>query len=181
MKKTIDSHSQVEKQIEDDDIAMDMDGDSIVMDEDTVENFTLRDELGTLRSQTVQEQVLSEKPEGSLGNIELGSQYAGSKYEISQKLEGSQMLDGAEVEWIQVRHIPPSLLGWDLEDNLQGSEVFGDPLIQDGAWAIAFLEMEFNQIKVESYDKEYVKQYTRDDIIGNIQVDELLKDKQKIE
>ena len=64
---------------------------------------------------------------------------------------------------------------------MEGTEAFGDQQVDEGAWAIVFNEMEFNKLKVESYDQVYTKEYTKEELMGKLQEEEFLKDKAKIE
>lgn len=48
------------------------------------------------------------------------------------------------------------------------------------AWARSFEGINYHLLIVESNDKKYRKEYTKDQIHGKLNTDELLKDKSKI-
>ena len=65
-----------------------------------------------------------------------------------------------------MRHIPQSLEGYVPEnDSLSGSEIYGKHGDHTKAWAIKFDHVPYTKIKVESVDKVYRFEYSREDII----------------
>lgn len=80
-----------------------------------------------------------------------------------------------------VRFIPNNLAGFDAaKDKFKGGEEYGDFMTKKTAWARKFDTINYHAIVVESIDKKYKKEYTRDEIHGKLNTDELLKDKAKI-
>ena len=64
-------------------------------------------------------------------------------------------------EWKHVRHIPPTLAGWDQEDDkITGDEVYGHCKNNLKAWAIKFDDLNFTKIKIQgSENKRNSKTY----------------------
>ena len=69
-----------------------------------------------------------------------------------------------------------------MSDNLNGDEEFGVKLEgeQKEAFGIKFDDIEFYDMKVESVDKTYVREYTKDQLVGNMKDDELFNDHSKL-
>jgi len=65
---------------------------------------------------------------------------------------------------------------------LKGTEVYGDKFDNNSSWAVKFNGFDFNftHFKIESKDKSYCREYFKDDLIGKMQEDELLRDNLKI-
>ena len=65
---------------------------------------------------------------------------------------------------------------------MRGTEVYGDKFDNNSAWAVKFGGFDFNftHFKVESKDKSYLREYLKDDLMGKMQEDELLRDNARI-
>jgi hypothetical protein len=73
------------------------------------------------------------------------------------------------------------LAGFDpAKDKFKGNEEYGDLMTKKSAWARKFDDINYQSLVVESIDKSYKKEYTRDQIHGKLNTDDLLKDKAKI-
>jgi len=84
--------------------------------------------------------------------------------------------DGKASAWKQVRFMPKDPLGveWDRNnDNLSGSERFGDPESTSSSWGIPFDNLDYSKVKVEALEKmddgsTFMNEYDNYDIIGKL-------------
>jgi hypothetical protein len=71
--------------------------------------------------------------------------------------------NGGYFDWKLVRHIPANCIGWDPEkDPLSGKEAYGNPTDNSSAWAVKFDEIYFDKYKIESVDKSYIIEYSKE-------------------
>jgi hypothetical protein len=81
-----------------------------------------------------------------------------------------------------VRHVAPAAAGSAgasnlSADHLKGTETYGSPDESEDAWAIMFNHLHFTEMKVESVEEGfYCKEYAKDDLVGKMTAEELLKD-----
>jgi len=75
--------------------------------------------------------------------------------------------DGKASNWKQVRFIHEARVGWRRDqDNLSGSEIFGDPESTNTSWGISFDNLSYSKVKIENYAG--TQEYDIDDIIGKL-------------
>ena len=69
-----------------------------------------------------------------------------------------------------MRNIPATFPGWDEmdKDQLNGTESYGDQKDHLESWAIKFDSDNITHYKVESKDKSYSKEYTKEELIGKL-------------
>jgi len=69
-----------------------------------------------------------------------------------------------------------------VNDHLNGDEQFGVQLEgeQKKSFGISFDQYEFVDMKVESVDKTYVREYTKDQLVGKMKQDQLLNDHERL-
>ena len=63
-----------------------------------------------------------------------------------------------------------------IADKLEGTEAFGDRKDKRYPWAIKFDDLDFTHFIVESLDKQksYMKEYKKEELVGNMKKDEVL-------
>jgi len=90
-------------------------------------------------------------------------------------------------EKVRVRHIPAEPNGWPnivaeypgtaTEDEMEGSEVFGDSEDDSNAWGTMYDKREWTRISVEGVDGGYkAEYYNNEEFTGNMQMEPLLND-----
>jgi hypothetical protein len=66
------------------------------------------------------------------------------------------------------------------KDKFKGTDEYGNFMTKKSAWARKFDDINYHGVLVESIDKSYRAEYTRDQIHGKLNTDDLLKEKAKI-
>ena len=70
---------------------------------------------------------------------------------IKRLIRHKKLYPSKEIFWMRVRHVPASLVGYDLpKDKLEGTEEFGDPDDDTKCWAIKFNDLRLTLVKIES-------------------------------
>ena len=63
--------------------------------------------------------------------------------------------------WRQVRYVPDTLKGWK-KDGVEGTEEYGDEFDNSAAWAIKYDKISHTKVKIQSFDKTYIREYSKE-------------------